>query len=67
MTEKEYRDYKDDYLEDLRRNLEFFLNEWVKINKSPEDKKLNDAVVDIFTNSFKRLKTLSYFPEYNKP
>lgn len=67
MNRKEFRRYKDEYLIDFKDSLESFLNDWVKKNNTDNDKKMNDLIVEVFTNDYKRIKTLSYFPDYQEP
>lgn len=67
MTQKEFREYKDEYLQDFKTELEVFLNRWIHFNNSKYDKKLNDVIVETFTNDYKRIKTLSFFPEFDLP
>lgn len=67
MNNKQFRDYKDCYLKDFKNELEQFLNEWICWHDSNEDKKLNDLISKSFVETYKRIKTLSYFPEYELP
>lgn len=67
MNNREFRNYKDNYLAELKTSLESFLNCWIKEHDSDNDKKLNELVVDIYTNDYRRIKTLTYFPDYEKP
>lgn len=67
MTVKEYREYKDEYIEDFEYEFNNFLKSWLLKNESDYDRKLNDMIKDIFTRDLKRIKTLTYFPEYDLP
>ena len=67
MTEKQFRDYKDIYLDDLKEYLLEFLEIWTERKSNRNDKKLNELVVQILSDDFKKIQTLSYFPEYDLP
>lgn len=67
MTQREYRTFKDNYLRELKNDLELFLNQWVKDHDTIQHKDLNDLVVDTFINNYQRIKTLTYFPQYDLP
>lgn len=67
MDKVEYRHYKDEYLEDLKHDLDKFLKHWKEINNLPIDKQMNNLVEELFLNCYRRIKTLSFFPEYELP
>lgn len=67
MNSKEYRIHKDKYLKDFQIELEQFLNEWKCWHDTKNDKKLNDLILTSFNDTYKRIKTLTYFPEYELP
>lgn len=67
MNEKEFRDYKDNYLNELKDFTIEFLEIWQEHNPQKEAEKLNELVIELYGNTYKRIKTLSYFPEYNLP
>lgn len=68
MTEKQYMDYKRQYLKDLKIALRAFMNKFISDGHNHSyDKKLNNLLMEFINNDYKRMETLLYFPEYKLP
>ncbi len=69
MTEKQYHDYKEKYLKDLKLAYRKFMQEFIENDHNHDyDKKLNELVMTMINDDYERAKTLLYaFPEYKLP
>lgn len=66
MNKDEYMDYKMNYLETLKHELQGVLdNMYFKHNFT--EKKFNDLLLKQVTSMYHSLKCLAYFPEYELP
>ena len=68
MNEFEFKEYKRQYLKDLKVAYRRFMNEFIDNNHNHSyDQKLNKMVMEFINEDYKRMETLLYFPEFKLP
>ncbi len=62
--EKEYMEYKLEYVDDLRECIQSALDEF---GKTHSDKKMNELAGKQLSEAWRSIKALIYFPQYKLP